>query len=95
MISCCESTTRVLPDGCFLTPVYKEADVDLSRETNFEAPSAYDTYDDQSMGQMKFEKATNGSWVRKAERPLAQARGQGQVHPRVDEEAELEGGVDD
>ena len=95
MISCCESTTRVLPYGRFLTRVFKDADVDLRRETNFEAPSAYDTYDDQSMGRMKFEKATNGSWVRRAERPLAQARGQGQVHPRVDEEAEMEGGVDD
>ncbi|KAL6327906.1 hypothetical protein AAG906_027314 [Vitis piasezkii] len=80
MISCCESTTRVLPYGRFLTRVFKDADIDLSRETNFEAPSAYDTYDDQSMGQMKFEKATDGSW------------GQGQVHPRVDEEAEMEGG---
>ena len=48
-----------------------------------------DTYDDQSMGQMKFEKAPNGSWVRKADRAPTQARGQGQAHPRVEEEAEI------
>ena len=61
MISCCESMTRVLPYGRFLTRVFKDVDVDLTRETDFEAPSAYDTYDDQSMGQMKFEKALDGS----------------------------------
>ncbi|RVX16989.1 hypothetical protein CK203_003441 [Vitis vinifera] len=47
MISCCESTTRVLPYGRFLTRVFKDVGVDLSRETYFEAPSIYDTYDDQ------------------------------------------------
>ncbi|RVW13534.1 hypothetical protein CK203_101460 [Vitis vinifera] len=61
MISCCESTTLVLPYGRFLTRVFKDVDVDLTRETDFEAPSAYDMYDDQSMGQMKFEKALDGS----------------------------------
>ena len=35
---------------------------------------------------MKFEKAPDGSWVRKAER---QARGQDQIHPGVEEEAEI------
>ena len=50
MIACCESTTQVLPYGCFLSQVFKDANIDLSRETNFEAPSTYDTYDDQSMG---------------------------------------------
>ena len=35
---------------------------------------------------MKFEKAPDGSWVRGAER---QARGQGQMHPEVEEEAEI------
>ncbi|RVW20890.1 hypothetical protein CK203_113691 [Vitis vinifera] len=39
-----------------------DVDVYLSRETDFESPSTYDTYDDQSMGRMKFEKALNGSW---------------------------------
>ena len=52
MISCCESTTRVLSYG---TRVFKDAGVDLSIETNFEAPTSYDTYDEQSLGRMKFE----------------------------------------
>ena len=69
MISCCESTTRVLPYSRFLTRVFKDAGVDLSRETNFEAPSIYDTYDEQSLERMKFEKAPDGSWIRRAERP--------------------------
>ena len=61
MISCCESTTRVLPYGRFLTRVFKDVGIDLSRETDFEASSIYDTYDEQSLGQMKFEKAPDGS----------------------------------
>ena len=72
MISCCENTTRVLPYDRFLTKVLKDFSIDLSREIDFEAPSAYD---DQSMGMMKFEKALDGSWVRKAKRALAHARG--------------------
>ena len=68
LISCYESTTRVLPYGHFLTRVCKDVSVDLSRETNFEASNTYDMYDDQSMGKMKFEKVPNGSWVRKAKR---------------------------
>ena len=89
MISCHESTTQVLPYNRFLTRVIKDAGVDLSRETDFEAPSIYDTYDEQSLGWMKFEKAPDGSWIRRAERPLAQTRGQGQVHPGVEEKAEI------
>ena len=50
MISCVESTTRVLPYGRFLIGVFKDAEVDLSRETDFEAPTIYDTYDEQSLG---------------------------------------------
>ena len=57
MISCCESTTCVLPYDRFLTRVFKDVEVDLSRETDFEAPNIYDTYDEQSLGQMKFEEA--------------------------------------
>ena len=38
---------------------------------------------------MKFEKAPNGSWIRKAKRPPAQAWGQGQVHPGVEAEIEI------
>ena len=61
MISCIESTTRVLPYGRFLTRVFKDVGVDLSIETNFEAPTSYDTYDEQSLGCMKFERAPDGS----------------------------------
>ncbi|KAL6312279.1 hypothetical protein AAG906_016387 [Vitis piasezkii] len=73
-----ESTTRVLPYGRFLTRVFKDVGIDLSVETEFEAPSIYDTYDEHSLGRMKLEKAPDGSWVRKAER---QARGHDQLHP--------------
>ena len=69
----------------------------MSREIDFKAPSIYDTYDEQSLGQMKFEKAPDGSWIRRVERPPAQAQGQGQVHPGAEEEAEIqemEGGLD-
>ena len=96
MISCCESVTCVLPYGHFLTRVFKYVSVDLNRETDFEARNAYDTYNDQSMGRMKFEKAPDGSQVKRVERAPTQALGQGQAHPRVDEEAkiqEMEGGV--
>ena len=72
MISCYKSTTRVLPYDRFLTRVFKDAGVDLSRESDFEAPSIYDTYDEQSLEQMKFKKAPDGSWIRRAERPPAQ-----------------------
>ena len=50
MISCYESTTQVLPYDRFLTRVFKDAGVDLSKETDFEAPTSYDTYDEQSLG---------------------------------------------
>ena len=58
----------------------------MSRETDFEAPTSYDTYDEQSLGRMKFEKTPDGSWIRRAKR---QARGQGQMHPEAEEEAEI------
>ena len=50
MISYIQSMTRVLPYGRFLTRVFKDAGVDLSRETDFEASTSYDTYDEQSLG---------------------------------------------
>ena len=50
MTSCYESTTQVLPYDRFLTQVFKDAGVDLSRETDFEAITSYDTYDEQSLG---------------------------------------------
>ena len=86
MISYVESTTRVLPYDRFLTRVFKNVGVDLSRETDFEAPTSYDTYDEQSLGRMKFEKAPDDSWVRRAER---QVWGQGQMHPEAEKETEI------
>ena len=71
MILCCESMTHVLPYGRFLTRVFKDVGVDLSRETDFEASSIYDTYDEQSLEWMKFEKAPDGSWIRRVKRPPA------------------------
>ncbi|RVW95982.1 hypothetical protein CK203_027687 [Vitis vinifera] len=44
----------------------------LEQRDGLEAPTSYDTYDEQSLGRMKFEKAPDGSWIRRAER---QARG--------------------
>ena len=61
MISCCKSTTLVFPYGRFLTRVFKDVGVDLSREIDFEASSIYDTYDEQFLGRMKFEKAPDDS----------------------------------
>ena len=61
MISCCWSTTQVLPYGRFLTRVFKDFGVDLSIETDFEAPTIYDTYDEQSLGWMKFKKVPDDS----------------------------------
>ena len=46
MISCYESKTRVLSYDCFLTKVFKDAGVNLSREIDFEATNIYDTYDE-------------------------------------------------
>ena len=89
MISCCKSMTRVLLYGHFLTKVFKDVGIDLSRETNFEVRSTYDTYDDQSMARMKFEKVPDGSWVRNAKRAPTQALGQGQAHLGVEKEAEI------
>ena len=97
MIVCCKGTTRVLPYGHFLSRVFKDANIDLSRETYFKTPSIYDTYDDQSMGQMKFKKALDGSWIKKVERGQPQGQQQEPVHPEVGEEAEIrqmESGLD-
>ncbi|KAL6349908.1 hypothetical protein AAG906_002015 [Vitis piasezkii] len=51
MISCCESKTRVLPYGRFLTRVFKDAGVDLSRETDLETPSTAERPPPQDQGQ--------------------------------------------
>ena len=50
IIACCESMTRVFPYGRFLSRVFKDSNINLSRKTDFEAPSIYDTYDDEFMG---------------------------------------------
>ena len=68
IIACCESMTRVFSYGRFLSRVFKDSNIDLSRKMDFEAPSIYDTYDDDFIGQMKFEKAPDGSWIIKAKR---------------------------
>ena len=94
MISCIESMTGVLPYGRFLSRVFKDVGVDLSKKTDFEAPTSYDTYDEQSLRRLKFEKAPDDSWIRRAEQ---QARGQGQMHPGAEDEAkirEMEDGLD-
>ena len=75
MIACCESKTRVLSYGHFLTRVFKDVGINLSKEMDFEAFNTYDTYDDQSMGMMKFEKDLDGSWVRKVEKTPTQSWG--------------------
>ena len=46
MIECCKSTTHVLHYGYFLSWVFKDVGIDLSKEIDFETPSTYDTYDD-------------------------------------------------
>ena len=46
MISYVENTTRVLPYDRFLTRVFKDVGIDLSKETDFEASTSYDTYDE-------------------------------------------------
>ncbi|RVW55830.1 hypothetical protein CK203_075785 [Vitis vinifera] len=88
MISCVESLTRVLPYDRFFTRAFKDVGVDLSRETDFEAPTTYDTYDEQSLGRMKFEKAPDGSWeeveIREMENGLDPQRDFEQRGPELD-----------
>ncbi|RVX13120.1 hypothetical protein CK203_018040 [Vitis vinifera] len=82
MMACCERPKRILPYGRFMTRVFKDAGVDLSREQEVEGPSSYDTYDEQSMARMKLEKAPDGSWIRRADRPVP--------HPQAEEDEEEE-----
>ena len=46
MIAYYQSNTWVFPYDHFLIRVFKDVNINLSKETDFEAPSAYDTYDD-------------------------------------------------
>ena len=52
MIACHESMTKVFFYERFLFLVFKETGIGLIKETKFEAPSIYDTYNDQSMGKI-------------------------------------------
>ena len=90
MMACCERPKRILPYGRFMTRVFKDAGVDLSREQEVEAPSSYDTYDEQSMARMKLEKAPDGSWIRRADRPVPHRQAE---EDEEEEIGEMEGGV--
>ena len=67
MVACCESKTRILPYEHIMTRVLKAFGIDLTLKGEVEESSPYDTYNRTSMGQMKFEIATNGSWVHPVE----------------------------
>ena len=43
MIACCENTTRVFPYGRYLSWVFKDKGINLSKETEFEVPNTYET----------------------------------------------------
>ena len=60
MISCCESTTPVLPYGRFLTKVIREFGLDLSIETKSDKVFVFDTNTESTMGRMKFVKSEDG-----------------------------------
>ena len=62
MIAHCESTTRVLPYGHFLTKVVREFGLDLSTETENDKVFVFDTYTKLTMGRMKFVKLEDGEW---------------------------------
>ena len=63
MMSCCQSTTWVLSYGRFLTKVFKEFGLDLKLKTKIEMPSSFNTYNESSMGMMKFIKGDDGVWL--------------------------------
>ena len=63
MIFCCESTTRVLPYGRFLTKVFREFGLDLSTEIENDKVSVFDTYTEPTMGRMKFVKSKDDEWI--------------------------------
>ena len=63
MVECCESKTRILPYGPIMTKVFKAFGINLTLEDEVEEPLPYDIYNGMSMGQMKFKKAADGSWV--------------------------------
>ena len=61
MAACCESITCILPYGRIMTKVFKAFGIEFTLDNEVDEPSPYDTYDDMSMGQMKFDKAVDGS----------------------------------
>ena len=67
MIAYCESTTRVLPYGRFLTKVFREFGLDLSTEIESDKVSMFDTYIELTIGIMKFVKSEDGEWRRMGE----------------------------
>ena len=50
MISCCESTTRVLPYGRFLTKIFRKFGLDLLTKTESDKVFMFDTYIESTMG---------------------------------------------
>ena len=64
MIACCESTTRVLLYGRFLTKVYREFGLDLLTKTESDKVYVFGTYSESTMGRMKFVKLEDGEWRR-------------------------------
>ena len=61
MASCCESKTRFLPYERIMTRVFKAFCIEFTLGDEVNEPSPYNTYNDMSMGQMKFKKATDSS----------------------------------
>ena len=61
MVACCESKTHILPYGCIMTKVFNSFGIEFTLDDEVDEPSPYDTYNDMSMGRMKFEKAADGS----------------------------------
>ena len=85
LIACCESTTRVLLYGRFLTKVFREFSLDLSTETKSDKVYVFNTYIESTMGRMKFVKSEDGEWRR--------IRNEVEVDSNEDEEDnDIEGG---
>ena len=64
MAACCESKTHILPYVCIMTKVFKAFGIEFTLDNEVDESSPYNTYNDMSIGQMNFKKATDGSWVR-------------------------------
>ena len=64
MAACGESKTLILPYGHIMTRVFKAFGIEFTLDDEVDESSPYDTYNDMSMGRVKFQKATDGSWVR-------------------------------